>query len=135
MSRRNAAEGDEPPQREIFVPFDDLHVILSSDVQRVFVTREEYEALAAKAKLAARPEEHAQPAAVLSADYVATIEENRARLMGTLVVMAPNDASKRRGTRPVGRGPALGHAGRQTGGARPQSGRRDGVVRKRRGTA
>ncbi len=88
----NAAEGAEPPQREIFVPFADLHVILSSDVQRVFVTREEYEALAAKAKLAARPEEHAQPAAVLSADYVATIEENRARLMGTLVVTAANDA-------------------------------------------
>ncbi len=69
---------DGPPQREIFVPFDDLHVILSSDVQRVFVTREEYDALAAKAKLAARPEAVEQPAAVLSADYVATIEENRA---------------------------------------------------------
>jgi hypothetical protein len=88
----DAVPGAEPPQREIFVPFDDLHVILSSDVQRVFVTREEYEALAARAKLAARPQEHEQPAAVLSADYVATIEENRARLRGALVVTAPGDA-------------------------------------------
>jgi hypothetical protein len=83
---------EEPPQREIFIPFDDLHVILSGDVQRVFVTREEYEALAAKAKKASRPDEPVQPAAVLSADYVATIEENRARLSGTLVVTAPSDA-------------------------------------------
>ena len=27
---------EEAPQREIFIPFDDLHVILSGDVQRVF---------------------------------------------------------------------------------------------------
>ncbi len=87
-----ASPNDERPQREIFVPFEDLHVILSGDVQRVFVTREEYEALAAKAKQAARPEEHKQPAAVLSADYTATIEETRARLVGMLVVAAPDDA-------------------------------------------
>jgi len=83
---------DDPPQREIFVPFDDLHVILSADTERVFVTREEYEALAAKAAKAARPVEHEQPAAVLSADYTATIEENRARLVGTLAVAAPSEA-------------------------------------------
>jgi hypothetical protein len=82
----------DEPQREIFVPFADLHVILSADIQRVFVTREEYEALAAKAKQASRPDEPKQPAAVLSADYVATIEENRARLVGTLVVAAPDDS-------------------------------------------
>ena len=51
----NAASADETPQREIFVPFEDLHVILSGDTQRVFVTREEYESLAAKAaKMLAR---------------------------------------------------------------------------------
>ncbi len=83
---------DEPPRREIFVPFSDLHVILSADVHRVFVTREEYEDLAAKARKASEPEASKQPAALLSADYVATIEEHRARLLGTLVLTAPDDA-------------------------------------------
>ena len=80
---------NEPPLREIFVPFEDLHVILSSDVQRAFLTREEYETLMAKAKKSVRPQEHEQPAAVLSADYTATIEENRARFAGTLIVETP----------------------------------------------
>ena len=89
---KSEAPQSEAPQREIFVPFDDLHIILSSDVQRVFVTREEYEALAAKAKLASKPEGSVQPAAVLSADYVATLDENQARFLGTLIVMAPDEA-------------------------------------------
>ncbi len=83
---------EEVPQREIFVPIADLHVILLSDVQRVFLTRGEYEALAAKARAAARPADPTLPAAVLSADYAATVEENRVRLLGTIVVSAPNDS-------------------------------------------
>jgi hypothetical protein len=78
-------------QREIFVPFSDLHVILAGDAQRVFMSREEYETLAAKAKLAATPQKSLQPAAVLSADYSATIEDNRARISGTLIVAVPDE--------------------------------------------
>ncbi len=42
-----AAGRPQPPQRvrEIFVPFDDLNVILESDVRRVFLTRDQYEQL------------------------------------------------------------------------------------------
>jgi hypothetical protein len=83
---------DAEPEREIFVPFADLHLILSAGVERVFVTRAEYETLAAQARAAAKPTPATQPAAVLSADYQGTIEENRARLLGTLVVTAPDDA-------------------------------------------
>ena len=72
----------ELPKREIFVPLADLSAILLADVERVFVTRAEYEALEAKALAAARPAESTQPAAVLSAQYKASIEENRARLAG-----------------------------------------------------
>ena len=38
------------PLREIFVPFEDLNVILESQTQRVFLTRQEYDALVEKAK-------------------------------------------------------------------------------------
>ena len=86
-----SALADEPPLREIFVPFADLHVLLAADEQRVFMSRQEYETLAAQAKKAAAPHEKKQPAAVLSADYTATIEENRARLLGALVVIAPDE--------------------------------------------
>ncbi len=81
----------EPAVREIFVPFADLHVILAGEIERVFMSREEYEALVEKAKQATKPAETTQPAAVLSADYTATIEENRARIVGNLVVTAPDD--------------------------------------------
>ena len=73
------------------MPIGDLRVILLSDIQRVFVTRAEYETLAAQARAAAKTSDPTRPAAVLSADYVANVEENRARIMGTLVVTAPDD--------------------------------------------
>jgi hypothetical protein len=88
----SSAGADEPsPLREIFVPFADLHVILAADAQRVFMSRQEYETLAAQAKKATALERKTQPSALLSADYTATIEEHRARLLGTLVVVAPDD--------------------------------------------
>ena len=82
---------ESPVEREIFVPFGDLHVILDSDAQRVFMTREEYDSLAAKAERARRPEAAKQPAAILSAAYEAKIEEHRARMTGTLIVTAPDE--------------------------------------------
>jgi len=71
--------------REIFVPFADLNVVLEADIQRVFLTRQEYEALLAKAKqspLLPPP----QAASLLSAEYDAQIEDGRALIQGKLVL-------------------------------------------------
>jgi hypothetical protein len=73
----------EKPIREIYVPFDDLNVLLESKTQRVFMTRQQYDELLAKAKLT--PSDRApRGAAVLAADYNMTLEEGRALLTGTL---------------------------------------------------
>ena len=74
-----AADGkqEEAPIREIFVPFEDLDVLLEGDAQRVFLTREQYEDLLEKAK--ETPETPAPRAAMLStADYEGTVSEGRA---------------------------------------------------------
>ena len=39
----NAAEPPIKPIREIFVPFDDLNVLLRGDTERAFLTRDEYD--------------------------------------------------------------------------------------------
>ena len=69
--------------REIFVPFEDLNVILQSDAQRVFLTREDYEALLAKA--ASKPVVKVPlSATVVAAQYTARLEEGRALIDGKL---------------------------------------------------
>lgn len=71
--------------REIFVPFEDLNVILESDAQRAFLTRQEYEELIAKA--AAKPVVKVPlSAAVVAAQYTARLEEARALIDGKLQV-------------------------------------------------
>lgn len=80
-----AAESSVQPIREIFVPFDDLNVLLQSDAERVFLTRDEYEELIERAKKT--PVEHApHNVLLLSADYNTTIEQQRAAIRGTLWV-------------------------------------------------
>ncbi|MCH5376660.1 MAG: hypothetical protein JJ992_22065, partial [Planctomycetes bacterium] len=76
--------GELPLVREIFVPFDDLNVLLEGDVERMFLTREQYEELIAKAKKSGpdKPAPHA--ALILAGEYEAQIERGRARLTGTL---------------------------------------------------
>jgi len=75
----------EPMVREIYVPFGELDVLLEDQPQRVLLSREEYEELLDKAKVV--PEARAPQAAIVaSADYVATVEPERARLTGTLAV-------------------------------------------------
>jgi len=79
------ADEAEPTVREIYVPFDDLDVLLEDQPQRVLLSREQYESLVEKARVV--PEGRAPVAAVLlSADYVARVEPERAQLTGTLVV-------------------------------------------------
>jgi len=84
-----AASAGEPAKpavvREIFVPFESLNVVLDNQPRRVMLSRKEYDALVEKAKKA--PEIHAPASFVLvSADYSATVEKERAVFKGTLVV-------------------------------------------------
>ncbi|MBI2477161.1 MAG: hypothetical protein HYV60_00425, partial [Planctomycetia bacterium] len=79
----SAAEPNIKPIREIFVPFDDLNVLLEGDAERAFLTREEYEDLIARAKQT--PIEHApHQVLLLSADYDTTIQQERAAIRGKL---------------------------------------------------
>ncbi len=70
--------------REIFVPYEDLSVLMEGNVQRVFLTRQEYDDLLAKAKK--KPPEIPAPqgALLLAAEYDGTIEEGRVRLSGAI---------------------------------------------------
>ncbi|MEO8495017.1 MAG: hypothetical protein ABI614_08095, partial [Planctomycetota bacterium] len=81
----HAAPPNDKPIREIFVPFDDLNVLLQGDAERAFLTRGEYEDLIAKAKQT--PVDHApQQILLLSADYDTTIQQERASIRGLLTI-------------------------------------------------
>lgn len=85
-----AQEPEEPPLREIFVPFDDLNVILEGGTQRVFLTRDEYDALVAKAK--SKPQANVpHKIALVSAEYDAQLEDGRALISGTLTIEVLDD--------------------------------------------
>ncbi len=84
-----AAEQDVPAppapqvQRTIYVPFDDLPVLLNGPNERVFMTREEYQQLLAEA--AQKPPTQAPHGAVLlNAAYDTTIQENVAKTRGQI---------------------------------------------------
>ncbi|HTN77607.1 MAG TPA: hypothetical protein VL096_20255, partial [Pirellulaceae bacterium] len=96
MLLASAALAQEPkpaaptPLREIFVPFDDLNVILENDNQRVFLSRKEYEDLVAKA--VSKPDVRAPHAtAVLAAVYDGKMEDGRATIAGKIQIEVLND--------------------------------------------
>lgn len=70
--------------REIYVPYEDLNVLLETEVRRAFLTREEYDELLAKVKEAKPDQPAPRGAVILAAEYDATIEEGRTRLKGVL---------------------------------------------------
>ena len=85
--------GDEPVAkpadtrtREIFVPFEDLNVLLEGQDQRVLLTRKEYDELLGKAKLSPEQEKVPRTRVVLSADYNGVVEEGRATIQGELIL-------------------------------------------------
>ena len=80
-----AGRGDTDTVREILVPFEDLHVILQGDKERVLLSREEYDALMAKAKISVE-ESAPRPAVPVSAEYHVSVQEDRAVIEGTLKV-------------------------------------------------
>ena len=89
-----AAEPVAPPPptvRELYVPFDDLNVLLENQPHRVLLSREEYEDLLAKAKIKTDTPPPVR-AAILSADYQVTVEQERARIVGRLKVDVIDDA-------------------------------------------
>ena len=76
-----------PDAREVFVPFEDLNVILEGQPRRVLLSREEYQQLksAAKAEAQARPPHEA---VILAADYQVDVQSGRAVISGVLVLEA-----------------------------------------------
>jgi hypothetical protein len=80
-----SAVAQVPVVREIFVPLDDLNVVLESETQRAFLTRKEYDELLAKAKKTA---ETLAPVAnaVTSASYQAKLEPGRAVMEGKITL-------------------------------------------------
>jgi len=85
LAAENADRADDTPVREIFVPFEDLNVLLERQPRRVLLSRQQYDELLERARLT--PETPAPHAAVfVSADYTATIRDQRTRLTGTLMI-------------------------------------------------
>jgi hypothetical protein len=70
--------------REIFVPYEDLNVLLEGGARRVFLTRDEYDDLLARAERAPAEEPAPQGALLLDAKYEATILDERVRLLGVV---------------------------------------------------
>ncbi len=71
--------------REIYVPFDDLKLILEEQPGRVLLSREEYETLLQASRKV--PDGHAPYAVtVVSADYVVTVGGDRAEFAGILIL-------------------------------------------------
>jgi hypothetical protein len=83
-------KSDAPKVRELYVPFEDLNVLLESGPQRVLLPRAQYEELLARAKKTA--DARAPVGALLAAaDYTVTVGQERAELAATLVVNVLED--------------------------------------------
>ncbi len=80
-----AQENQKPTKRTIYVPFDDLPVILGGPNQRVFLTREEFEELQ---KLASKKPSEAAPVAaiLLESRYEIDVKDQLATIQGTLEI-------------------------------------------------
>ena len=80
----------EPLVREIFVPFEDLEVIMQAGGQRVFLGRQEYEELLAKAKVTAASLAPVSITLVASMHDI-TVEDRRVRISSRLTLDVSND--------------------------------------------
>ena len=81
------AQETNPPEkvREIFVPFKDLNILLENQPRRVLLSRQQYDELLKKARIA--PARHVPQAAVLmAADYSGRSDGQRVRITGTLAI-------------------------------------------------
>lgn len=87
---QEAAPGSLTPIREIFVPFEDLNVLLEGGSRRVYLSRAEYEELLAQAIQSPTRQAPFGPS-IISADYTVRVEEGRARIEGKLQIDSPLD--------------------------------------------
>lgn len=78
-----SAQEPDQPWRELFVPFEELDVLLGSDTQRVYMGRDEYEDLLSKANVKAG-QAPPEKIALLAANYRAEVGEGRAMIQGEL---------------------------------------------------
>ncbi len=76
--------------RELFVPFEDLHVLLENQPRRVLLPREQYDDLLKRAKRTPK-EDVPFTAAVIAGNYQIDVEEGRARIAGQLIVEVLDD--------------------------------------------
>lgn len=75
----------EETVRQLYVPFDDLAKLLEDQPQRVLLSRSEYEDLLRQARKDPKVEAP-RSVMVVSADYAIAIGEQRAELVGTIVL-------------------------------------------------
>ena len=90
MATISCADELKPPVRELFVPFENLNVILDAGGRRVFLTRKEYDDLRRRARItdeAVAPHAYA----LTSAEYNVTVEEERAIITGNIFIDVTQD--------------------------------------------
>ncbi len=88
--QHSAPSNRQAAQREIFVPFDELEVLLSNAPERVFISRQEFERL----KREANPAEIPQPPfaiEILSAEYQARVQGAGGVVRGNLLIESARD--------------------------------------------
>jgi hypothetical protein len=77
--------GSKQPVREIYVPIEEMNVLLEGDTQRVLLSRKEFDELKARARKSP-VEVTPRDALILSADYEVTLDNARAEIKGTLEI-------------------------------------------------
>ncbi len=121
----SSAQETNPPEkvREIFVPFKDLNILLENQPRRVLLSRQQYDELVKKAKIA--PARHVPQAAVLTAaDYSGRSDGQRVRHHRHAGHRRAGEGPASRAAGPRRRRPALGEARRSRRAHRPHARRR-----------
>lgn len=79
-----AAPAELRKVREIYIPFEDMNIVLEGQTQRIFLSRAEYESLLQQARK--KPVQSKAPlgAVPISADYQAVIDDGRALIRASI---------------------------------------------------
>jgi len=109
----NAGKPEEPV-RELYVPFEDLSVLLESGPRRVLLTRGEYDDLLKRARKTA-DQRAPREALLASADYEVLVGEERAQIRATLSAAVLEDGLHAVGLDLSGVGLARADLGEGTG--------------------
>lgn len=85
LTAQDASSARPENVRELFVPYEDLELLLGKDTRRVLMTRDEYEKLKSEAKTEAEIKAPLH-AVLLAADYDARLFDGRATITGRLTI-------------------------------------------------